>query len=59
MLSNFPFHRTSFKDKQNKIVVETLIREVQGVNPTFQAIHIRGKVCQCTVVRTLTLTQLE
>lgn len=37
--------RVTFKDSTNQDVVAKLIKEVQGINPSFQACHIRSECC--------------
>ena len=38
------FFRVAFKSSVNQAVVSRLIREVQALNPSFQACHIRGTI---------------
>ena len=35
-------NRVTFKDKKNKAVVNTLVREVKALNSTFLTEHIKG-----------------
>ena len=37
-------YSATFRDESNQTVVSKLINEVHGVNPTFQACDIRGKI---------------
>ena len=34
----------TFRDESNQAVVSILVKEVHGINPTFQACDIRGMI---------------
>ena len=37
------FHRTTYRDDENRSVSDALVREVRLNNPTFSAADIRGE----------------
>ena len=42
-MQNFFFNRVTFRSPENQVILDMLIKEVKGLNPTFSTQHISGK----------------